>query len=129
MQLQRLFVTVAAAALVTACSGGPEPADEAADAPPPRGDDTAEEEQDPTAPGEDCEQAFADAAENPDEGALNAAITACQDIASFTAAAQEQPEALQGEEPQVWLAEACDDATDPAISESALCQEVAGEAN
>lgn len=103
--------------LVAACSGGPEPTDES-DAPPPRSDGSV-------APTEACDQAFADAAAG--DGELDAALTACEDVAAVTSAAEAHPEALGDTEPQVWLAEACTEASDPAVTESALCMEVAGE--
>ncbi|MFA9445091.1 hypothetical protein [Egicoccus sp. AB-alg6-2] len=124
MRRPRLLTTLVAATLLAACSGGPEGTDES-DAPPPRGDDSAVEEQDPTAAGEACAEAFAQAAAG--DGELEAAIGACEDIASFTSAAAEHPDALGDVEPQVWLADACTEATDPAVTESALCAEVAGE--
>ncbi|WP_130650850.1 hypothetical protein [Egicoccus halophilus] len=127
LRRSRLLTTCAAGLLLAACSGGPEETD-ASDAPPPRDDETAE--QDPAAAGEACEQAFADAETAEDgQAALMAAVAACDDIASFTAASAEHPDALGDVEPHVFLAEACDDATEPAVSESPLCDEVAGEQN
>lgn len=115
--MRRLTTTCVATLLLAACSGGPDATDDA-DAPAPRDEEAASS-------AEACEQAFARAAAG--DGELEAALTACEDIATLTQAATDHPEALGDVEPQVWLAEACTEADEPAITESALCAEVAGE--
>ena len=114
MRRHGVLLICAATLLGAACSDGPD-AVAGTDAPAPRGD---------AAPAEACDQAFADAVAG--DADLEAALTSCEDIAAFTDASTTHPEALGDVEPQVWLAEACTQASDPAVTESALCIEVAG---
>lgn len=57
----------------------------------------------------------------------DAAILACGSVAEFSAAAEDNPGALDGADPMTWLEDRCQHAEGPDVEASDICQELASE--
>lgn len=80
---------------------------------------------------EECGQLLADAAavaetEDTVED-TDAAIVACGSVAEFSAAAEDNPDALDGADPVTWLENRCRHSEGPDVANSDICQELANE--
>jgi len=118
-----LLVAAAAALALVACNGPDDP--DVADADHPDGT-TAEEVSGISQP---CERAFEEAVASEAAGsdeAVDQLLLACEGLTDFEAAAQAHPEAIgDASDPAETAARRCETSRDPAVGESAVCQDLA----
>lgn len=120
----KMSMAVVLAALLAGC-GSQDQADPGTETPVPR------EQRVEAVYSEECGTLLADAAEVAagEETVEDAdpAIVACGSVGEFTAAAEDNPGALDGADPVTFLQDRCQHAEGPDVADSDICQELANE--